>query len=147
MTTVEIRQFQDRDLTDLMASWEAASRVAHSFMSEAFFDHERHNIPNVYIPNTDTWVAVVDDKVLGFIALIGNEVGGIFLDPGQHGKGLGKALMDKAQELHGDLVVDVLKENAIGRRFYERYGFRFVEEKTLALTGDPILRLAFTARN
>ncbi|MGF1698794.1 GNAT family N-acetyltransferase [Photobacterium makurazakiensis] len=141
-----IRQYQANDLTDLLDAWESASRVAHPFMTEAFFEQERHNIPNLYIPNADTWVAVAEGKVVGFIALIGNEVGGIFVDPSLHGSGLGKALMNKAQSLHGNLVVQVFKENSIGRHFYDRYGFEFVEESIWEETGDTLLKLAFTAK-
>ncbi|WP_093176180.1 GNAT family N-acetyltransferase [Pseudovibrio sp. Tun.PSC04-5.I4] len=142
----EIRHYEEQDLHDLLTAWEKASRIAHPFMSEAFFEKERENIPNLYLPNADTWVAVVDGKVVGFIALLGNEVGGLFLDPDFHGRRIGKALMDKAQELHGDLEVDVLKDNVIGRKFYDLYGFQFVKEFLFEGTGDHLLlKLAFKA--
>ena len=143
---IVIRNYQERDLKDLLIAWERASRIAHSFMPEAFFDEERYNIPHLYLPNADTWVGVVDDKVVGFIALIENEVGGLFVDPSYHGIGIGRALMDKAQELHGDLEVDVFKENSIGRRFYDRYGFKFLNQKIWEDTGDIIFRLAFSPK-
>jgi len=43
--------------------------------------------------------------VKGFIALLGNEIGWIFLQPEDHDKEVARALMDKAQDLHGDLEV------------------------------------------
>jgi len=67
--------------------------------------------------------------VVGFIALIGNTVGGLFLQPAHHGKRLGKLMVDKAQDLYGDLVVDVLKKNLIGWKGYTQYGFKRIEEK------------------
>ena len=79
-----------------------------------------------------------------FIALIGNEVGGLFVDPSFLGRGLGNALMDKARELHSTLEVEVFKENSIGRRFYDRYGFKLQEEKLHEETGCLTLRLSFT---
>ena len=97
------------------------------------------------MPNSDTWVLEIDGKVEGFIALMGNEVGALFLQPEYHGKGAGKALMDKAQELHGDLEVEVFKENLKGRNFYSRYGFEYLEEKFHEPTGQQLLRLKFTA--
>ncbi len=76
---------------------------------------------------------------------MGNEVGAIFLEPEFHGQGAGKALMGKAQEIHGDLEVEVFRENAIGRRFYTRYGFEQMDEKLHEPTGQQVLRLKFTA--
>ncbi len=141
--TIDIRPYQSPDLNDLLSSWERASRLAHGFMPESFFDQERHNIPSLYLPNADTWVAVVEHRVVGFIALIGNEVGGLFVDPQYHGTGCGKALMDKAQVLHGELEVRVFHDNVLGRRFYRHYGFVVVGEEIFEPTSHRILRMVF----
>ncbi|NRB40160.1 MAG: GNAT family N-acetyltransferase [Pseudomonadales bacterium] len=144
---MKIRQYENFDLDAVLSSWETATRLAHPFMTDEFIAQERINVAEVYMPNTDTWVIEIDGNVEGFIALMGNEVGAIFLQPKYHGKGAGKALMDKAQELHGDLEVEVFKENSIGRKFYSRYGFEYLEEKLHEPTGQQVLRLKFTAKN
>ena len=140
-----IRQYEDSDLESVLSAWENASKLAHPFLSEEFLAQERKNIPEIYLPNADTWVAEVEGEVVGFVALIGNEVGAIFLQPQHHGKGVGKALMDKAQELHGNLEVEVFRDNKIGRAFYSRYGFELLAEKVHEPTGQQLLRLKFTA--
>jgi putative acetyltransferase len=142
---MQIRQYKDSDLDAVLSSWERATRLAHPFMTDEFISQERKNVAEMYLPNTDTWVIELDEEVKGFIALMGNEVGAIFLQPECHGKGAGKALMDKAQELHGDLEVEVFRENTIGRKFYSRYGFEHLEEKLHEPTGQQVLRLKFTA--
>lgn len=142
---MQIRQYKETDLEAVLGSWEVATRLAHEFMTDDFIAQERKNVAEIYLPNTDTWVAVIDGEVKGFIALMGNEVGAIFLQPDCHGKGVGKALMDKAQKLHGELEVEVFKENVIGRNFYTRYGFEQIEEKLHEPTGQQVLRLKFTA--
>lgn len=139
-----IRQYKDSDLSDVMSSWENASKIAHPFLTEEFLELERYNIPNVYLPNADTWVAENDGKVIGFIALIGSEVGAIFVQPSFHGTGAGFALVNKAQELHSNLEVEVFKDNGIGRKFYSNYGFECLEEKYHEQTGKQLLRLKFT---
>ena len=139
-----IRHYKDSDLNDVMSSWENASKIAHPFLTEEFLELERYNIPNVYLPNADTWVAENDGQVIGFIALIGSEVGAIFVQPCFQGAGVGWALMNKAQELHGNLEVEVFKDNPIGRKFYSSYGFEYLEEKHHEPTGKQVLRLKFT---
>ena len=140
-----IRQYEGSDLEAVLNSWEVATRLAHPFMTDAFIAQERINVAEIYLPNTDTWVAEIEGEVKGFIALMGNEVGAIFLQPNCHGRGIGKALMDKAQEIHGNLEVEVFKDNNIGRNFYSKYGFEQIEEKLHEPTGRQLLRLHFTA--
>ena len=138
-----IRHYKESDLDEVLSSWETATRLAHEFMTDYFIAQERKNVAEIYIPYTDTWVAELDGEVKGFIALMGNEVGAIFLQPDCHGKGIGRALMDKAQALHGGLEVEVFKENSIGRKFYSKYGFSLLEEKFHEPTGQSVLRLRF----
>ncbi|GAA4898339.1 GNAT family N-acetyltransferase [Ferrimonas pelagia] len=144
--TVQIRPYEAGDLSAILTLWEAASRLAHPFLSDAFIAEERQNTEQIYLPYAETWVATADRKPLGFIALLANEsgnteVGGLFVDPAQHGKGAGQALMNHAKSVHGTLEVDVFKDNAIGRRFYHRYGFSPIAESTFERTGDAVIRM------
>ncbi len=92
-----LRPFEDADLDDLLLAWEASFRLAHPFIGDEFIDGERRNIPELYLPNTENWVWEAEGRVVGFLALMGNEVGGLFLDPAWHGQGIGRALMDQAR--------------------------------------------------
>ena len=145
MMNLTIRQYQTSDLAAVLDSWEVATRLAHTFMTDEFIAQERKNVAEIYIPNTDTWVAEIDGVVEGFIALIGNEVGAIFLQPNWCGKGVCKALMDQAHALHGDLEVEVFKENTIGSAFNLRYGVELLEQKLHKPTLQQVLRLRFKA--
>ena len=140
-----IRKYRDSDLNDVLFSWENASRLAHPFLTNDFLDTERKNIQNVYLPNAETWVVEYDGVVVGFIALLGNEVGAIFVQPEFQGVGLGRALMDKAHELHGDLEVEVFEANSIGCKFYSDYGFEPLIKKVHEETGNTLIRMKFTA--
>ncbi len=143
--THTIRQYSEADLNGVLSSWENASKIAHPFLKEDFQAQVRKDIPELYLPNADTWVVEVDNQVAGFIALIGNEIGAIFLQPEHHGKKIGKLMMDKAQELHGDLEVEVFEKNSIGRKFYSQYGFELIEEKIHEPTGEITLSLKYSA--
>ena len=140
-----VREYAPDDLADILSAWEAASALAHPFLTKQFLDQERINIPELYLPNAETWVVEDSGRVIGFIALIGNEVGAIFVHPEFHGTGAGRALMDKAQALRGDLEVEVFKDNAIGRKFYVRYGFEQLAETTHEPTGNALLRLKYSS--
>ncbi len=140
---MRIREYAQHDLGAVLSSWENAARLAHPFLEDDFLAQERKNLPELYLPSAETWVAEVGGNVVGFLALIGNEIGGLFLQPSFHGKGIGRALVDKAQEMRGALEVEVFSNNSIGRRFYASYGFVVIEEKIHEPTGQELLRLRY----
>jgi putative acetyltransferase len=121
--------------------------LAHAFLSQEFLELERHNIPNVYLPNAETWVREVDGHVAGFISLLGSEVGAIFVDPEFHRSGIGRALIDRARALRGELEVEVFERNLPGRAFYAKLGFEFMHLKIHNQTGFEVMRLRLAADN
>ena len=139
-----IRKYEEKDLSQLLDAWYSASQVAHPFLDEGFFEQERRNIADLYLPNAETWVFELNGIVVGFIALIGNEVGGIFVDSKFHRKGIGRALMDHAKSIRDVLELDVFKDNRVGRKFYEKYGFSEVNEHLHEESGFMELRLKIT---
>jgi putative acetyltransferase len=136
-----IRRYRPADLEELLGVWAAASVVAHPFLDEGFLERERRRIPELYLPQAETWVSEEGGHVIGFLALLKNEVGALFVDPRFHRLGIGRALLDQARAARGALEVEVFRENAIGRAFYRRYGFVPIQEKTHEETGFPLLRL------
>ena len=138
---VTIRPYIDADQEELLDVWYRASLIAHSFLSEEFFETERHEFAEQWLPAAETMVYEIDGRVVGFVALIGNEVGAIFVDPDSQGRGIGRALMDTARESRPYLELDVFAANSIGRRFYEAYGFTMVDRHMNESVGQPELRL------
>ncbi len=128
----------------VVSSWRSASELAHPFLTTSFLNREADNVRNIYLAFAETWVTEMDGRVVGFIALVDNEIGGLFLDPHYHGQGLGKAMVDKAVAEKGAVKVDVFKENVIGRHFYDGYGFKRSEEFIHEASGQPTIQMTFT---
>lgn len=136
-----IRPYTAEDLDQLLDVWYLASLIAHSFLSEEDLATERREVSNHWLPMAETGVYELDGVVVGFVALIGSEVGAIFVDPEHQGRGIGRALMDHARAARPFLELDVFEANHIGRRFYDAYGFEVVGRHTHEATGQTQLRL------
>jgi putative acetyltransferase len=93
------------------------------------------------LPKSETWVCEYNSEVVGFISLIGNEIAALFVQPEHHGIGLGRALVDKAFELHESLEVEVFEVNSIGLQFYFAYGFVAFLEKIHEITNKKVFRM------
>lgn len=136
-----IRPYRDSDRDALLDVWYRASQVAHSFLSPEFFENERRQIAEDWLPVAETKVYEKDGRLVGFLSLVGNEVGGIFVDPDHQGQGVGRALMDAARDTRPLLELDVFEANEAGRRFYDAYGFEFVDRHVNEASGHTELRL------
>ena len=138
-----IRKYEESDIEEFLNVWYKSSSIAHPFLDSAFMEKEKTNIRDIYIPNTETWVYTQRDVLEGFIAMIGNEVGAVFVRPEKQGQGIGKELMDFVCQFHKTLEVEVFKDNKIGRSFYNKYGFRIIDEHLHEATKRELLRMKF----
>lgn len=137
-----IRNYRNDDTDVLVSIWRKANALAHAFLPDDFVAQVAEDLRKIYLPNAETWVMVDDGAPVGFIALIDDEIGGLFLDPAFHGRGLGKALVDHAVGLKGALRVEVFEKNAIGRGFYDRYGFLETGRYTHQPSGEVTIQMA-----
>jgi putative acetyltransferase len=136
-----IRPYDSRDRDALLAVWAESAAVAHPFWTPALFEQERRDIAEQYLPVAETYVFERAGEVVGFISLLDNEVGGLFVAPRCHRQGIGRALMDWARRSRDHLELDVFEANAIGRAFYAAYGFGVVGERLDEATGQMVLRM------
>ncbi|UWQ22249.1 GNAT family N-acetyltransferase [Jannaschia sp. W003] len=141
-TSRTIRPYRAEDIEPVIDVWQRANALAHPFLSEDFVAGVHRAMRDIYLPNAETYLLEVGGTVVGFIALIGNEIGGLFLDPAMHGRGHGRALVDHAVALKGPLTVEVFRDNELGRPFYERYGFEFVGDELHEPSGHVSRKMA-----
>ena len=142
---VAIRLSRPQDLPALFRVWENAVRATHSFLLEEDLVFYAREVRDQYLPAHRFWVATgVDDEPLGFMGMTGSKIDALFVDPSCHGRGIGRALVDHAASLAGDLTVDVNEQNGGARSFYEKLGFRRIGRSDLDEAGQPypILHLA-----
>jgi GNAT superfamily N-acetyltransferase len=97
-------------------------------------------LPEGQIANGQVIVAELDGEVVGFAAVVGGELDGLFVEPELWGWGVGKALVDAAvhEARRRGLALKVIA-NPRARRFYEHCGFS-VEGEVQTRFG-PALRM------
>lgn len=105
-----IRPYHYDDIDAVVDAWRVASLLAHPFFEESFLDQEADNIRNVYLAFAETYVTEINGEVIGFIAMIDHEIGGLFLHPEHHGRGLGRAMVDHVRAKRQMLAVEVFKK-------------------------------------
>ncbi|UCO97713.1 GNAT family N-acetyltransferase [Metapseudomonas lalkuanensis] len=111
------------DRQRLVDVWEGAVRATHHFLSEDDIQFFRPLVRDAYLDSVRlACLRGADGQIAGFIGTVEDKVEMLFVDPAQHGRGIGRALMDHALAL-GAQSVDVNEQNPQAVGFYLRLGF------------------------
>jgi GNAT superfamily N-acetyltransferase len=118
-----LRAYAPSDLPGCLAIWRAASEAGHPFLTREELDADEAIVRDLYFPQARITVACDGADPVGFVALIGSFIGGLFVSPDQHRRGIGRILVQAVAETHGPLAVEVYAENASAHQFYRALGF------------------------
>ncbi len=134
---MHIRKARPADHPALLRIWREASRSGHPFLGEETLQAQLPKLRDHYLPLADNWVAE-EKSLLGFIGLVGNHVGGLFVSPSAHRGGTGRALIEHAAGKCGELTVEVYEQNEGATAFYRRCGFEQEGRKPVDDEGRPL---------
>jgi len=138
-----IRKFEHSDTEEIIELWYNVSLVAHSFIPKEIWESQKEELRNKYLQMAETWVAEENGNLIGFISLLGNYIGALFVVSKEQGKGVGTKLIERARQEKGHLNVGVYSKNVDARRFYEKNGFKYINEEVQPETGEVVINMTF----
>ena len=96
---MEIRKLEDKDILDVVELWYDVSIIAHDFISADYWKENKEAMAKEYLPNSETYVAVVNDEIVGFIAMAENYLAALFVNNNMRSNGIGKQLLEFVKDL------------------------------------------------
>ena len=129
-SAVSVRPYRDADLAVLSDLWLRASRHAHGFLGEERLRADQALLETFYFAQAETWVAEREGRQVGFVGLLEQFVGGLYVDPAAQGRGTGRALMARAQAARETLELEVYAANSRAMAFYRQAGFAEVSRRS-----------------
>ena len=81
-------------------------------------------IRDLVLPGQQVTIAEAGKEIVGFIAVSGDWVEQLYLDPAWTGRGIGSRLLMQATAALPVVKLHCFQSNTGARRFYERHGFR-----------------------
>jgi GNAT superfamily N-acetyltransferase len=121
---VTIRRAGTADAPPIAEVFLASFKATYPFPLAHPDDDVRGWIRDVMVPTHESWVALDEGRVVGWMALAPGELDQLYVAPDRLGEGIGRRLLDVAKERSPDgLRLYTFQVNARARRFYERNGF------------------------
>lgn len=122
-----IRKFEEYDIDEIMRIWQNENMKAHKFIPEEYWQINYNYVKEI-IPNTEIYVYVLEQQIIGFIGINDNYIEGIFIDSKHQHNGIGRALLNKVKEKRNNLKLKVYQRNTNAMNFYKNNGFIKKEE-------------------
>ena len=126
-----IRPYKSGDFEATTSLWRRAREQAFPDFQRRkghSYEEDRVYFRDVILINNDVWVVEANGKPVAFMAIAGDFIDQLYVDPDHQWRGLGKALLDHARSLSPEhLWLYTLQINANGRAFYEKNGFRLIK--------------------
>jgi GNAT superfamily N-acetyltransferase len=138
--TVILRYAEPEDHAELEQLQAKASLELPDYREQLLAHPDAMHVPPAQIANGQIIVAEKDDAIVGFAAVVGGELDGLFVEPDLWGRGIGRLLVDAAthQARSKGLTLRVVA-NPSARRFYESCGFAIEGEEQTRF--GPALRM------
>ena len=126
-----IRPYKSDDFDPVTSLWRRAREQAFPDFQRRKghpFEEDQAYFRDVILVNDDVWVVEQEGQPVAFMAIAGDFIDQLYVDPKHQRLGIGRALLDYARTLSPEhLWLYTLQINTNGRAFYEKNGFRIVK--------------------
>lgn len=133
---MEIREAKEEELDELTNLWLDVSLESHSFISADYCLENKESIRGLYLPLSENLIILADDKVKGFVSMMGNYLSALFVFPDSQGRGYGKKLIENVKCDRKIIQLKVYEKNERACQFYKQNGFKFKERMIDEPTGE-----------
>lgn len=120
---MEIRKLASKDIETVVELWYKTSIIAHNFISDDYWEKNKKAMASEYLPNSDTYLALENGEIIGFVTMVEDFLAAIFVDDKIQGKGVGKSLLNYVKDKRTAILLKVYEKNKKSLDFYKSQEF------------------------
>jgi len=141
---MEIRKLASKDIGTVVELWYKTSIIAHNFVADDYWEKHKEMMASKYLPNSDTYLALEDEKIIGFVTMVEDFLAAIFVDNKTQGKGVGKSLLNYVKDKRTTIQLKVYEKNKKSLGFYKSQGFLVKSANKEKETGENEFLMEWT---
>lgn len=125
---MEIVKLKNSDISEVVDLWYEVSIKAHDFIDKDYWAKNREAMIKEYLPNSETYLAVKDGDIIGFISMIDNYLAAIFVKNQMQGNGIGESLLNYIKINRNSIQLKVYEKNIKSINFYKKQKFKIISK-------------------
>lgn len=141
---MEIRKLVSEDIDIVVELWYRTSIIAHDFIPNDYWRNNKQAMAFEYLPNSETYLAIENGEIVGFVAMIENFLAAIFVDNKIQGQGIGKSLLNFVKHKRAKIQLNVYEKNIKSIDFYKGQGFILQSINQEEKTGEDEFLMEWT---
>ncbi len=141
---MEIKKLASKDIETVVELWYKTSIIAHNFISNDYWEKNKEAMASEYLPNSDTYLALENGKIVGFVTMVEDFLAAIFVDNKTQGKGVGKSLLNYVKDKRTAIQLKVYEKNKKSLNFYKSQEFVIKSANKEEETGENELLMEWT---
>ena len=119
-----LKAYDDARLDELVAMWRESFEAGVGVIDPHPIAEQRAYFLTEVLPHNDVRLAMLDGRLVGFVAASPASVAQLYVRVGFHRQGIGTTLLAWAMaQSAGSLWLYTFARNRVARAFYERHGF------------------------
>lgn len=118
-----IRKYKNEDRDTIMKIWKEENINTHNFIDKKYWEDNYEYVKNI-LPNSEIWVYLLKNEIVGFIGLNENFIEGIFIKKGFKNKGIGTEIIEYIKKQKNELQLKVYEKNLRAIEFYKKQSFK-----------------------
>ncbi len=124
---IDIVDFDSARTDELVRMWRESFEFGVGVVDPHPIDDQRQAFITTVAPKNSVRVALLDNKLVGFVAATKESISHLYVRVGHHHRGIGTQLLAWAKaQSDGRLWLYAFARNAIARAFYEKHGFEII---------------------
>ncbi len=124
---INIVEFDPARTDELIRMWRQSFEFGVGVLDPNPIELQREAFVSTVVPNNAVRMALLDDKLVGFIAATKESITHLYVRTENHHCGIGSRLLAWAKaQSDGKLWLYAFARNTVARAFYEKHGFEII---------------------
>ena len=132
-----IKKFSLADIDKIIDIWYQSNIDTYTFINKNYFKNIKENVKKKFISNYNNIYVYEENTEIKAFCLIDNDyIDELYVSNAYRNQGIGTKILNHLKNNNNKLTLNIFQKNIKGINFYQKNGFKIIEENTEDITQE-----------